>query len=153
MRRRSQTRRVLKWTGALLTALLLCTWVYASTHWTGVRYRNWLVWLEGGSLVVMRVSGSPVGPPNWVNIRCPFEMEVFYWKSGRLLGKTASAELHLPLWIPFVVVAAPTALLFWLDRCYRFPPGYCRNCGYDLTGNVSGRCPECGESVKQEAGR
>lgn len=20
----------------------------------------------------------------------------------------------------------------------------CRNCGYDLTGNVSGRCPECG---------
>jgi len=20
----------------------------------------------------------------------------------------------------------------------------CRNCGYDLTGNMSGRCPECG---------
>lgn len=31
-----------------------------------------------------------------------------------------------------------------------FPPpqdehaGLCSNCGYDLTGNVSGKCPECG---------
>lgn len=23
-------------------------------------------------------------------------------------------------------------------------PGRCRGCGYDLTGNVSGTCPECG---------
>ncbi|MCC6361329.1 MAG: hypothetical protein IT450_21540 [Phycisphaerales bacterium] len=26
-------------------------------------------------------------------------------------------------------------------------PGCCRNCGYDLTGNTSGRCPECGRRV------
>jgi hypothetical protein len=25
--------------------------------------------------------------------------------------------------------------------------GKCRECGYELTGNVSGRCPECGRSV------
>lgn len=24
---------------------------------------------------------------------------------------------------------------------------YCRTCGYDLTGNVSGRCPECGVAI------
>lgn len=24
---------------------------------------------------------------------------------------------------------------------------YCRSCGYDLTGNVSGRCPECGVDI------
>jgi uncharacterized paraquat-inducible protein A len=24
------------------------------------------------------------------------------------------------------------------------PPGHCSKCGYDLTGNESGRCPECG---------
>jgi len=23
----------------------------------------------------------------------------------------------------------------------------CRTCGHDLTGNVSGRCPECGEPI------
>ncbi len=26
----------------------------------------------------------------------------------------------------------------------RWNQGRCMNCGYDLTGNVSGRCPECG---------
>ncbi len=36
--------------------------------------------------------------------------------------------------------------------CRRFiricqPPGSCQRCGYDLTGNVSGRCPECGKPL------
>ena len=28
--------------------------------------------------------------------------------------------------------------------------GLCLNCGYNLTGNVSGICPECGQPVAQE---
>jgi hypothetical protein len=30
-------------------------------------------------------------------------------------------------------------------------PGHCPHCGYDLTGNVSGVCPECGQSARQTA--
>ena len=26
-------------------------------------------------------------------------------------------------------------------------PGYCIRCGYNLTGNTSGICPECGEAI------
>jgi hypothetical protein len=29
----------------------------------------------------------------------------------------------------------------------RYMKGLCLKCGYDLTGNVSGTCPECGEAV------
>ena len=29
----------------------------------------------------------------------------------------------------------------------RDPKGRCRKCGYDLSGNVSGVCPECGSEV------
>ncbi len=29
----------------------------------------------------------------------------------------------------------------------RCPPGACRVCGYDLTGNTSGICPECGADL------
>jgi hypothetical protein len=30
------------------------------------------------------------------------------------------------------------------------PPGLCRQCRYNLTGNVSGKCPECGTPVKRD---
>ena len=29
-----------------------------------------------------------------------------------------------------------------------FPRGCCSDCGYDLTGNQSGRCPECGKRIR-----
>ncbi len=51
----------------------------------------------------------------------------------------------IPLWIPFVLLAVPTALLWWRDR--KPPSGHCKRCGYDLTGNLSGVCPECGQST------
>ena len=45
------------------------------------------------------------------------------------------------------LVASGLADLF-LTRVRRFAsPQECRTCGYDLTGNTSGTCPECGTSV------
>lgn len=51
--------------------------------------------------------------------------------------------IELPFWVLFVCVAIPTARLSWRDR--PFPPHTCQQCGYDLTGNTSGVCPECGD--------
>jgi hypothetical protein len=53
------------------------------------------------------------------------------------------AHVRIPLWILLALIALPTAGLWYIDR-RRCPPGFCRHCGYNLTGNVSGRCPECG---------
>ena len=50
--------------------------------------------------------------------------------------------LAIPLWMPLIAIAIPTAWLWWRDR--RHPSGHCRKCGYDLTGNVTGVCSECG---------
>ena len=58
------------------------------------------------------------------------------------------------IWIPakygLLLVVPPAVLLWWLDRP-RIPPGHCQKCGYDLTGNVSGKCPECGAAIASEA--
>jgi hypothetical protein len=54
----------------------------------------------------------------------------------------------LPLWLVFVPLIIPTALLWWGYR--RFPAGHCQNCGYNLTGNVSGVCTECGTPIECE---
>ena len=34
-------------------------------------------------------------------------------------------------------------------RNRRYPNGSCQSCGYNLTGNESGKCPECGTNVDQ----
>ncbi len=46
----------------------------------------------------------------------------------------------------FAALGAALLLCKLLFRsCYR--PGHCVQCGYNLSGNVSGRCPECGTVV------
>ncbi len=60
--------------------------------------------------------------------------------------------VYIPLWLPFLIVMIPTTFL-WLSDRRRFPPTNCQKCGYDLTGNVSGRCPECGQGINSEESR
>jgi hypothetical protein len=51
------------------------------------------------------------------------------------------------IWFLFVLVFIPSLLLMWHERRWVFPPHCCHKCGYVLTGNSSGVCPECGTSV------
>ncbi len=53
----------------------------------------------------------------------------------------------IPLLPPLLFAAVGTFILWRRDR----PPktGHCV-CGYNLEGNVSGRCPECGAEVEAE---
>ena len=39
------------------------------------------------------------------------------------------------------------SLLFKAWRARDKPSGYCTRCAYDLRGNVSGKCPECGTAI------
>jgi hypothetical protein len=56
----------------------------------------------------------------------------------------------VPLWIP--ILLSGTALGWCGRRLWQRPAnGHCHACGYDLTGNVSGVCPECGTPVPPPA--
>jgi hypothetical protein len=59
----------------------------------------------------------------------------FPWQIGGL-----AAVISLPLAI-FVVSLISTL------RARRSLPSQCSFCGYDLTGNRSGICPECGQRI------
>ena len=43
----------------------------------------------------------------------------------------------------------------WYARrqLWRLLPHLCDGCGYDLTGNASGRCPECGRTIEPPSPR
>jgi len=51
--------------------------------------------------------------------------------------------------VPATLVAIPALgyLGHWFRRDLRRRKGLCERCGYDLTGNVSGMCPECGRTT------
>ena len=56
------------------------------------------------------------------------------------------------LWGTVAAIAVATGTLYVLyrpneRRQERQAKGQCVRCGYDLTGNVSGVCPECGAGV------
>lgn len=61
-------------------------------------------------------------------------------------------------WGPFILdLRLPEMLLLWIPLLsalfaiawpkQKLLPHQCK-CGYDLTGNVSGRCPECGNTSR-----
>ena len=58
--------------------------------------------------------------------------------------------IRLPFWLLWLTFAIPTAILWHRDR-QSHKPNHCEICGYNLTGNESGICPECATPVpKQE---
>ncbi len=71
--------------------------------------------------------------------------------------KTVAVRADLPWAIALLALLAMLGLPVWLGvavgrRRYRalmgrYALGHCQACGYDLTGNVSGKCPECGAVV------
>jgi len=51
------------------------------------------------------------------------------------------------VWFEFCLFAMPGMLAIIFVRPPRLQPGHCKTCGYNLTGNVSGKCSECGAPV------
>ena len=101
---------------------------------------RWWVISRHGQLVLCRQDGR-----DWGKEFPGFEGAGF--KYGGLRGPNGSLyNLAVPHWFPLVILA--TAPLAWavaaLRRRRLLRPGVCRSCGYDLRGNVSGVCPECG---------
>jgi hypothetical protein len=55
-------------------------------------------------------------------------------------------------WLPFIAFVFYPTIAFVrgpLRRHRRRKRGLCLKCGYDLTGNVTGVCPECGAEISK----
>jgi len=120
--------------------------------WSGSHFADWGL----GRASWRKSVSSPKNP----FIETPREPFLGFWWgtlneiAGPESGFTVIGPV-LPAALPFVILAAPwvvrRAVQARRDRCERC--GRCRSCGYDLTGNVSGVCPECGTPLPPSAAR
>ncbi|MFN0135000.1 MAG: hypothetical protein ACKVS9_02665 [Phycisphaerae bacterium] len=63
---------------------------------------------------------------------------------------TLNSQFQMPTWLALAVLAAASIAVWFLFRPRR-RKGHCRQCHYNLTGNTSGVCPECGTPVDPRA--
>lgn len=62
---------------------------------------------------------------------------------------TSPSQRHIPLVMGAVglALAAACLVVILIPNRAEWVTGRCRACEYDLTGNQSGRCPECGTPI------
>ena len=80
----------------------------------------------------------------------------YVWSStddtpGVLLIGLLVAYFGLVIFLPYLPARWIYMRLRW--KRVRFEALHCRNCGYNLTGNVTGVCSECGEAAPDPADR
>ena len=158
MSRRLLIRRILKWAGVGVCVVMMIGWVFTGYWRISFFADHWVVSTEFGAISLYRrlpsrsswylqVRGWQTGPihQRWrhfilFELRLP--NRVLIWNRGRPFAE----KTYIPFWLPLMPISLFTLGLFWLDR-RRIPPGHCQECGYNLTGNVSGVCPECGAKI------
>ena len=166
MAKRNRVRRVLKWAGLVGCVALVVVWIVSQF---GMVYINpsWAFTLSTNRVgVSCSYSDIPPdlpssGQPSLIRWRSLADVSSPPFPFYRWIGqKTLSTDydetgidylgtiwyLFVPFWCPLVLLAIPTYILWRRDR--KYPPGYCQECAYDLTGNVSGVCPECGTKIE-----
>jgi hypothetical protein len=96
-------------------------WWYVGASKARLRGRRLLGWIISGTL-----------------INAAFDVGVFY---GLLTGPTIQIIVALAIG---AFIAGLYGVGMRRSLRARFDPSLCRTCFYDLTGNQSARCPECG---------
>jgi hypothetical protein len=136
-------------------------WAYSQNNplTNGVETESWMlaVWMGVGELAAvfgppfpdvqygsLDLSGQSQPPPI-------FSSPILSVDKSKMFG-VEHLVISLEIWVPLVVFAAYPTFAFVrgpLRRYRRRRKGWCLMCGYNLTGNVSGTCPECGTKVQQ----
>ena len=133
---------------ALTAALWLTLGLWIMSAWGGCVVR----W---GRLEAMVYAGSFEGTI-WPTERSHADVLVIqpydrwqwcrWYYEGPPVTSSGIVDVTVPGWLPVALLS----VLVTLVRCFRGgepPRGSCPRCGYDLRGNCSGTCPECGAPV------
>jgi len=73
--------------------------------------------------------------------------ETGFTQSNQFIGADSWSLSLSRCFAPSILPPAVTLLIYSQCRRLRIAKGLCPTCSYDLTGNTSGTCPECGSPI------
>ncbi len=134
-------RRLILSIGFSLTMVLTVAWILSWWWRASVYFGGWVAISCHYGVVKFYNYSDFDGATHWHFERAAHhEFELVWWL------RFNNFVAIIPLWIPWLAVLGGTVFV-WL----RFKPpatGHC-SCGYNLAGNESGACPECGTPVAE----
>jgi len=151
MRPHPRIRKTIKWGGLVVAVAIASLWGFSlRVHLRGEALCGYMTSFAHGHCRVSHLVPSPVHQTHFtynvmnVPLRPAWGFEYYaqdsYWSA------------RFPLWLPFLLVAIPTALAWRLDTLAtrRARVGMCPKCSYPRTGLApSSPCPECGAAAPQ----
>ena len=112
---------------------------------------SWLIALAFGAATVCPYIDCDIPLP--LDFDLVFEiLMMIFGLPGFFVGGSITGNPHMPALVPMAAVNVLVygtighLVLRRIERRQRRRKGLCLKCGYDLTGNVSGVCSECGEA-------
>ena len=159
MPRRPRFLRAASWITLSISAGTLVLWLFSAANSFGQHHIQpcWGgrvgFYMYHGQFVLISLSDARKGPRissmNLPSGNLPLRARMgFRWASR--LSNPYMTVTAVPLWMPFLVFALPTGFL-WYRRRQQPLGDHCPRCAYNLTGNISGRCPECGATTPTPA--
>ncbi len=143
MKKRIRIRRIMKWCGLVLNLLLIAAFFTSLKYSISLSCEGYALSSGYGCLFATE---ARTRAPLRFEARRLTRMEMFTKKPMSSSGR-GMWYVVTPTWIPLLFAAIVTV---WLWRSDRQPKSGCVECGYNLTGNVSGVCPECGSAIEPE---
>lgn len=125
--------------------LLPVTAVYGLISWCLVAFLSSRLKRPFGLVDALRCTG-------WIIIGCSYGIspngyDVFLWPQYASLARPVAQSGAI---VGILTVILATILIPALQAP---KAGCCSECGYDLTGNASGVCPECGTAIPTISGK
>ncbi|GJM24129.1 MAG: hypothetical protein DHS20C16_05440 [Phycisphaerae bacterium] len=159
MKRRIRKRRVLKWSGTIVCVGIMALWAACQRYeivylggFGNIGSTTSAIFYDSSYLLHVESEGWHIGDTLfwgtslWSVSDC-FSFPRYTWDGSPWLNGNSAGYfgVHIPFWCMFAPALLVTSWLWYADR-RRI--GECVNCGYNLTGNVSGVCPECGATIE-----
>jgi len=147
---------------ALISGLSLLVFVTTIVLWFISYQENWILWSnrQGETESVLRIKSGSFRFERKGPLKPGFRTaEVLYFPGIQSAGKTGDTTQTRYFVVEFASICVISVggglylIAIAISRIWSFrrrDEKHCVSCRYDLTGNVSGVCPECGSTVRTD---